>query len=254
MDYDAVADDYDRRYLHNDYNGVERTLRDFVGDARAVLEAGCGTGHWLAFIAGQPRSPQNTVGLDTSSAMLRRARAIAPDAHIVRGHAGMLPFGPACFDRAFCVNALHHFDDKPAFIEAARSVLRPGGGLLTVQLDPHGNRDRWWIYDCFPEALVTDRARYPAVEAIRQWMRNVGFARCHTTVAQHMELRRSAQVALSEGAADRSATSQLTLLSEEAYALGMRKLREAIVVATARGETPELSTDLTLYATVGWVA
>lgn len=53
VDYDWIADEYDRRYDENDYGGVERTLLDFVGDSRlsSVLEVGCGTGHWLAALA-----------------------------------------------------------------------------------------------------------------------------------------------------------------------------------------------------------
>src|SRR4051812_35931129 len=47
-DYDGIADRFDTRYSVYEYAGVRETLLNFLGDAPAVLEAGCGTGHWLA--------------------------------------------------------------------------------------------------------------------------------------------------------------------------------------------------------------
>jgi ubiquinone/menaquinone biosynthesis C-methylase UbiE len=38
----------------------------------------------------------------------------------------------ASFDRLFCVNALHHFRDKRAFVVEARRVLRRGGRMMTI--------------------------------------------------------------------------------------------------------------------------
>jgi ubiquinone/menaquinone biosynthesis C-methylase UbiE len=47
-DYDRIAAGYDRRYEVLDYGGVRDALVSFVGESRAILEVGCGTGHWLA--------------------------------------------------------------------------------------------------------------------------------------------------------------------------------------------------------------
>src|SRR5436305_1167507 len=46
-DYDSIAARYDRRYDLHDYAGVRETLLGFIGESRAILEVGCGTGHWL---------------------------------------------------------------------------------------------------------------------------------------------------------------------------------------------------------------
>lgn len=48
VSYDSIAQTYERRYQHNQYDGVERELLRFVGsEPTAVLEVGCGTGHPL---------------------------------------------------------------------------------------------------------------------------------------------------------------------------------------------------------------
>ena len=86
---------------------------------------------------------------------------------LVRGTAERLPWADASFDRVFCVNALHHFFDARAFVTECRRVLRAGGGLLTIGLDPHTGLDRWWVYDFFPAALEADRQRYASTASIR---------------------------------------------------------------------------------------
>jgi ubiquinone/menaquinone biosynthesis C-methylase UbiE len=60
------------------------------------------------------------------------------------------------------VNAIHHFERLDLFIAEARRLLRPGGTLAVIGMDPHHGRDHWCVYDYFPEAKVTDLARYPS--------------------------------------------------------------------------------------------
>ena len=141
VDYDAVAPEFDRRYAHNTFAGIERALARFVARTApapaVVIEIGCGTGHWLAFIAPLARA---VVGVDRSWAMLERARMTASGAMLARATAEHLAFATGGFDRAFCINALHHFNDQRAFMKECRRILRPGGAFLSVGLDPHAVR------------------------------------------------------------------------------------------------------------------
>jgi hypothetical protein len=45
VNYDSIAAGFDRRYAVNDYSGVERALKAFVGPefTGRVLEVGCGS-------------------------------------------------------------------------------------------------------------------------------------------------------------------------------------------------------------------
>jgi len=244
VNYDLVAPEYDRRYERNRYDGVRACLRRFLDDLRgaAVAEVGCGTGHWLAHLSGGTFRP--LAGLDLSERMLEQAHIAAPQALLVRGTAGHLPWADDSFDRVFCVNALHHFPDQQGFILECRRVLRSGGGLLTIGLDPHNGADRWWVYDFFPAALHADRRRYPSTAVIRDWLGAAGFREPVTQVAQHLPAEIPFEVAQSEGRMDRRSTSQLMVISDEDYDAGMRQLMTA---------KPVLRADLRLYATTAWM-
>jgi ubiquinone/menaquinone biosynthesis C-methylase UbiE len=252
VDYDAIADRYDRRYRENDYSGIERALLAFLGaPCTRALEAGCGTGHWLAVADACGHA---ACGVDASHGMLAQARASAPRAALVQARAERLPLRDASVDRVFCVNAFHHFDDQRDFVAEARRVLRPGGGLLVLGLDPHTGLDRWWVYDLFAPVLEIDRRRYPPTAWIRAALAEAGFASRETSVAQRLPWRGPARAVLTGGRVDRSWTSQLSVLSDAELAAGEAELRARMEACARRGEELELHADLRIHATTGWVA
>ena len=243
VNYDLAASEYDKRYERTRLHGVDAVLRGFIGESESidVAEVGCGTGHWLALCRNRVRS---VAGLDPSPAMLQRARTAAPGALLVRGQAERLPWVTGAFDRLFCINAMHHFGDADAFVVEARRVLRSGGGILTVGLDPHTGLDEWWIYDYFPGALAADRARYLPTDVIRERLEAVGFVETATRVAEHTRADTPFAVATARGLIDRRSASQLMVMSDAEYEEGLRRLRT---------EEPNLKADLRLYATLGWM-
>jgi SAM-dependent methyltransferase len=252
LNYDELAASYDRRYEEYAYVGIEWTLSDFVGlgAGRSVLEVGCGTGHWLARLE---RDGLSLAGLDPSLEMLRRARTWVPAADLRTGRAEQIPWEAGSFERVICIHALHHFDCAPAFFVEARRVLRAGGGLLVVGLDPHTRLDRWSIYDYFEGTRQRDMRRYPATSQIVQWMREAGFSDCSISEVERIRLRLPARDAIQRGRLDRGATSQLALLSDGEYERGMQALWSEIARREARGERLELVADLRLYGTRGWL-
>ena len=251
-DYDSISSQYDRRYQGQEYPGTEQTLFAFIGDNRSidVLEVGCGTGHWLKVLRDRAGF---VTGIDLSTNMLQRAQDVTPDAPLVRGRAEALPYRSQCFDRLFCLNAFHHFAEKPKFLTEARRVLRSHGGLMIVGLDPHAGLDRWWVYDYFPETVELDRQRYPSTEEMRTAMSRLGFLRCETVVAEHLTLQMPARTAIERGLLAQSYTSQLTILSTREYQEGMIRVTQAIDVGKGKGEELMLFGDLRLYATSGWL-
>ena len=251
-DYDSIAPNYDRRYLENDYSGVERALMAFLGPdlAGRVLEVGCGTGHWLRLLDAKGI---RVAGVDASGNMLTHARAQAQGAALARGRAEHLPWATQAFARVFCINAFHHFEDKIGFLAEARRVLVPGGQMMTVGLDPHTGIDRWYIYDYFEPVLALDRRRYPATSQIREWMQALQFSNVRTAEAQHLPVRLPARAAIDQGRLGKDRTSQLAVLTDEEYQRGIERIRRAVESAETRGESLHLTADLRLYATFGSV-
>jgi ubiquinone/menaquinone biosynthesis C-methylase UbiE len=252
VNYDSIAATYDRRYLENDYSGVERALMAFVGPnvTGRVLEVGCGTGHWLRLLGD---SGIRVAGVDASGNMLSYARARAPGAALAHGRAEHLPWRSQTFERVFCINAFHHFEDKVGFLKEARRVLVPGGQMMTVGLDPHTGTDRWYIYEYFEPALANDKRRYASSNQIREWMLALQFSSVRTSEVQHLPVGLSARVAIEQGRLRKSATSQLAVLTDEEYQRGFERIRRAVESADALGESLYLTADLRLHATFGSV-
>jgi len=225
VDYDRVAPDYNRRYEVSDYAGFEKTIRSFVSkhNASKVLEVGCGTGRWLRLLN---ELGCEYAGFDYSAGMLAIAREQL-DGDIREGSAESLPWGDASFDCVQIVNAFHHFPEKEASLREAYRVLKPGGAILLIGLDPHEESGSWFIYDYFPEALKADLVRYPSRAQQVEWLGNVGFEEPATATAEPVKFSVTYETAMEQGILNHSFTSQLTVLTEDEYAAGMDRIRNA---------------------------
>jgi len=246
VDYDRLAEAYDRRYELHHYTGVERLLVATSQPGACVLEVGCGTGYWLEVLARRGARP---VGVDPSQGMLLQAAARSTIASLVQAHAEHLPLGSGNFDLVVAVNALHHFADVAAFCAEAHRVLRPGGSVLTVGLDPHAGLDRWYVYEYFPDVRSADARRYPAARRIRALLLKAGFSDPSTVLAHRIRESLDARACLDRGIVTPSATSQLALLTDVELRAGVERMGRDIERAASHGETHRLSADLHLFAT-----
>jgi ubiquinone/menaquinone biosynthesis C-methylase UbiE len=255
VDYARVAPSYDRRYAARSYTGVDDALaRWLAGGPREVLEVGCGTGHWLVRLGARGHA---VTGVDASPAMLRRARAAARTAatpgtageRLAVATAEALPFAAASFDAVVCVNAFHHFPDKPGFLAEAWRVLRAGGRFSSVGMDPHGGVRRWAVYDYFPETREIDRRRFPAPAAIRSSLADAGFVDVSTAEVERMEESVIGRAALASPFLERHGTSQLALLDDASYDEGIRRIEAAVARGEAEGRPEPFAVELSLYAT-----
>jgi ubiquinone/menaquinone biosynthesis C-methylase UbiE len=241
VDYDVLAPAYDRRYEYRGYDGTRASLRRFLGNgSAAVIEIGCGTGYWLRELAG---TAELLAGMDLSAGMLQRARIAAPTAHLVRANAASLPWATASVDRVFCVNVLHHIPDQGGFLRECRRIVKPGGGILTIGLDPHTGTDDWWVYDYFPTAIRADRERYSSTDRVRELLGAAGFNDASTEVADVLTGSVPFAVARDRGSVHRGTTSQLMVITDAEYESGMNRLLR---------DQPDLQTHLRLFSTTAW--
>ena len=250
VNYDQIAPAYHQRYALNALKGVAAALLALVREcgAQQILEVGCGTGRWLAELQAVAH---RVYGLDLSPGMLGQARQQDARFRLMCAHATRLPFPGAAFDLVFCVNALHHFDAPRVFISEARRLLRPGGALAVVGMDPHTGRDDWYVYHYFEGTLAADLARFPSAGTILDWMIASGFDQVERRVAEHISRHFVGREVLGDYFLQKHSTSQLALLTDEAYAAGVRRIEAALAAAEAEGETLVFPNDLSLTILIG---
>ncbi len=103
------------------------------GEARSLLDIGCGTGLELDEIF-RLRPDIRVTGIDLEPAMLERLRDKHRDRDIrlIQGDYFQVPLGESCFDAAVSFETLHHFraEDKLILFRKLYQVLRPGGCYL----------------------------------------------------------------------------------------------------------------------------
>lgn len=112
------------------YRALHARLTDALADTHGrILDAGCGTGGFLAVLA-NARPDLACHGLEYNQAAAARARAKS-GAAIAQGSVNALPFRDASFDAAIAADVLCHAAvDPTAALQEVKRVLRPGGRLI----------------------------------------------------------------------------------------------------------------------------
>lgn len=249
--YDEIAKFYDSRYNVGPLGVTEilRTAIDRVQAAR-ILEVGCGTGHWLNMLANKRIA---LYGLDYSFGMLAKAKTKSPHFHLCRGDAAELPFKSSFFDLIYCIHAIHHFRSPENFIQNAFNLLRPGGLLIIIGMDPHLGRDNWYVYDFFPSTKPADLQRYPSSSNLRQYMQHTGFIDCQCIIEAKLQHDFVGADVLHDPVLQKNGASQLSLLGEQEFADGMQCIKNAINNISNHGKQLIFPAHIVLPAIIGSV-
>jgi SAM-dependent methyltransferase len=112
------------------YRALHVRLADaLVGVSGRVLDSGCGTGGFLAFLATRQQDLQ-LIGVEWDAGAAVRARSKSR-ALLARGDANHLPFPDGTFDAAVSADVLCHAAvDPPRALLELKRALRPGGRLI----------------------------------------------------------------------------------------------------------------------------
>ena len=124
-----------RIQTHQLYGERQLDLNEICFDAlglrgeEALLDAGCGPGHFLAYIRERGHEG-DLIGLDQSAAMVAEVATLGFRA--IQADIQQLPFDDPSFDRVVARHMLYHVPDIPLALAEARRVLKPGGRLLVT--------------------------------------------------------------------------------------------------------------------------
>lgn len=128
-----------------------------------ILDAGCGTGEALEWLASAVGAQGLVVGLDLATAHIAAARDTSPP-HTAVLQANLLrpPLASGSFDLVWVVNTINHLHDPLGGVKLLANLLRGGGRIALGQssLLP----DMYFAWDSRLERLTN--------EAVRQYYRN----------------------------------------------------------------------------------
>ena len=124
---------YGDRFTEDDAQAIATWIGPAVGSAGRVLDVGGGSGQLAALLATTLEA--HVTVLDPTAGMLahvpshERITAVA-------GTAEEMPLPDSGFDAIVVTDAFHHFRDQDAAVREFARVVRPGGTVLVLDLDP----------------------------------------------------------------------------------------------------------------------
>lgn len=152
---------------------LEHLLAAFDG-ARTLLEVGCGTGHFTAWLA---QRGYRVIGLERAPAMLTEAHRRSPRVRLVLGDAHDMPIGDRSVDLVIFVTTLEFLEDPAGALREAARVARRG--IVAIVLNRHslGGLSRRWGRQS--RATLLGRSRDYSLGTIRSALRDAaGFRQC----------------------------------------------------------------------------
>lgn len=222
-DYDQYAPTYawTRRAVPWVLTPLVREV-DRLTEGSTVLEAGCGTGNYIRALA-EHRADLTYLGFDLSEPMLREARAHGASVQFRWGDASeRFPCDDAQCALVFVVDVVHHLTDlRRFFLESAR-VLQTDGVIVIVTDSVETMRQRS-LTRHFPEILMIEQQRYPEPRALHANAELAGLR----LVGEEAAI---GDIPLSADFVERlqaKCSSAMRLLTPEAHAAGMMRVREA---------------------------
>ena len=114
------------------YDFFAAEIAKLVGKNARILDVG--TGHGIVIGKVARLTGAETIGVDASPCILRKARAAYPNTSFQVHDASRLGFKDSSFDIVFSTLAFHHFD-RPSALKEMLRVLKPSGTLIIFDFD-----------------------------------------------------------------------------------------------------------------------
>ena len=157
--YDRIGTGY--RQTRREEPRIAGCIHEALGDAETVLNVGAGAGAY------EPKD-RIVVAAEPSATMIRqRPSGSAP---AVYACAEALPFASESFEAGLAILTVHHWSDREAGLRELSRVVR--NRVIVLTWDPESD-GFWLVQDYFPEFLLADRERLPAVSVFRSYFRDV---------------------------------------------------------------------------------
>ena len=155
--YDSIGINYAE--LRKPDPRIAMAIELALGDARAILNVGAGTGSY------EPAG-RELVAVEPSPEMIRQRSPSAAKA--IQASADDLPFEDCSFDASMAILTIHHWPDKEAGLREMRRVTR--GPIVLLTFDPS---HRPWLTDYLPQLATLDEVQAPQLSDYERWLGKV---------------------------------------------------------------------------------
>jgi len=133
--YDLTAHIYDMQYAKEQTAKIEAAMENVnMKKQDLVLDAGCGTGLLLKYVANKART---IVGLDISRKILFQAKERAkkfPNIHLIWADADNMPLKENIFDHAFAVTLIQNMPDPLKTLNEVKQVTKDNAVIVVTGL------------------------------------------------------------------------------------------------------------------------
>jgi ubiquinone/menaquinone biosynthesis C-methylase UbiE len=216
VDYNTLAVEYARhRRVHQPL--LAALLKEGqLSAASQVLEVGCGTGNYIHAIADIIGC--TCYGSDPSKGMLEKAQTQGPGVNFSLGSAEQLDSPESAFDLVFCVDVIHHVNDRLAFFREVQRVLKPGGKLCVATDSEEIIRKRKPLSNYFPETIPQELKRYPPIPGLKSGLAAAGFDPIYEAGVEQAATTDDIQIYRDKG------FSCLHIIPQAAFERGLQKL------------------------------
>jgi cytosine/adenosine deaminase-related metal-dependent hydrolase/ubiquinone/menaquinone biosynthesis C-methylase UbiE len=127
-----------------------------------VLDIGCGTGRWLSRL--ESLGPASLTGIDSSPAMLRRARQKVADTTLLyQNLSSDLSIDNSSKDLVLSSFVVSYLDDLQIFARECARIVRPGGCLLISDMHPATAAKRDWKRSFHIDGVKIEIPAWPRV-------------------------------------------------------------------------------------------
>jgi len=133
--WDSRAKTYDLRFRFTRWTQEKLVSELKLDENPCFLDLACGTGWAVRYAACLAAGRGQFYGVDNSSQMIERAKAISNEyanVNFCKSKVEQLPFDDDFFDFIISSNAFHHFSDPEQAVKEARRVLKPEARLYIL--------------------------------------------------------------------------------------------------------------------------
>lgn len=228
-DYSKIAGSFDRTRPLSSKN-VNIWLQPISNDYKhreslKIADLGCGTGRFALPMAYQ--FGFDVTGIDESKDMLKKAE-IKDKKQMVRwvqANLEDISWSPPEVDVVFMSHLLHHLRSPISFLNRCYEMISPGGSIY-IRLGAIEDIHDDVVHRFFPETIEIDQQKTPTLRQLEGWLAESGFNNIDSaTLTQNTFDNANQSVESIAG----KCSSVLTLISEDAFNKGLKRLRKYAV-------------------------